>query len=163
MGTGRRQQPGGKKEALCSIERTLDIVGDRWTLLVLRQVLLYRHTRFADFVKVLGIAPNTLTSRLDTLVEAGILEKRPYRDDGARQRYEYHPTPAGEDLLAVLATLQQWGDNHVAPQGGPTALRRTAEGDRPVSVAFVDDAGRCVPRQDVVFVPSPAALTDRQV
>jgi hypothetical protein len=78
--------------------------------------------------------------------------RRPYRDEGARTRFSYHPTPEAEELLTVLGTLQQWGDNHVPPRGGPTSLRRTARGQRPVSVAFVDDEGRVVAPSDVVFV-----------
>ena len=152
MSAVRRSRNASKSEPVCSIERTLGIVGDRWTLLILREVLIFRRTRFADFVQALGIAPTVLTDRLDRLVEAGIVEKRPYRDEGSRRRFSYHPTPSGEQLLTVLGTLQQWGDDHLAPEGGPTTLRRTVRGDRPVSVAFVDDKGRSVRPKDVVFV-----------
>ena len=152
MRVGPRSPAAGKTEPVCSIERTLGIIGDRWTLLILREVLIFRRTRFADFERALGIAPNVLTSRLEALVEAGILDKRPYRDEGTRTRFSYHPTPEGEELLTVLGTLQQWGDNHVPPRGGPISLRRTVQGQRPVSVAFVDDEGRPVAPSDVVFV-----------
>lgn len=139
----------------CSIERTVDIIGDRWSFLILRQVLLYRSSRFSEFQAALAIAPNILTDRLDTLVAAGILEKRPYQTDGARARSSYHPTPAGQKLVLVLGALQQWGDEFVPLDAGPTVLRRTAEGDHPLHLAFVDDSDIPVGLDDVTFVPGP--------
>jgi len=159
MASGPRSRTAATTEPTCSIERTLRIVGDRWTLLVLREALIQRRSRFADFMQVLGIAPTVLTNRLETLVDAGVLEKRPYRDGGSRSRFSYHPTPSGEELVMVLGALQQWGDDHVAPEGGPTSLRRTASQDRPLSVAFVDDDGRSVPPSEVVFVGRPESRT----
>jgi DNA-binding HxlR family transcriptional regulator len=91
-------------------------------------------TRFADFRNDLGIAADILTSRLADLVDEGLMEKRPYREPGARMRYSYHLTPAGEQLRLVLAALQQWGDENRPPIGGPSTLRRSADRGRPVSV-----------------------------
>jgi DNA-binding HxlR family transcriptional regulator len=123
-----------EEEPLCSIERALQVVGDRWTLLILREALLQGATRFADFRNDLGIAADILTSRLADLVDEGLMEKRPYREPGARMRYSYHLTPAGEQLRLVLAALQQWGDENRPPVGGPSTLRRSADRGRPVSV-----------------------------
>ncbi|WP_103383915.1 winged helix-turn-helix transcriptional regulator [Pseudonocardia dioxanivorans] len=134
----------------CSIARSLEVVGERWTFLILREAL-SGTTRFADFRAVLGIAPDVLSNRLATLVDAGVLEKQPYREPGARVRDSYHLTPAGAELQVVLGALQQWGDEHRPYPPGPTILRRTADG-RPVHVGFVDDEGREVPPAEVRFV-----------
>src|SRR3954454_13011448 len=84
-------------ETPCSIARTLEVLGERWTFLVVREALAGT-TRFADFRATLGVAPDVLTTRLNTLVEAGVLERRPYQDDGRRTRQEYVVTRAGDDL-----------------------------------------------------------------
>ena len=141
---------------MCSIERTLGVVGERWTFLILREALFNGVSRFADFQSALGIAPNVLTSRLTTIVEAGVLEKREYREDGARTRYSYHPTAAGTQLAVVLAALQQWGDEFLPRESGPTVLRQTSDGSLPVRVGFVDGADRPLDLEDVSFVRSPA-------
>jgi DNA-binding HxlR family transcriptional regulator len=142
-------------EQPCSIARSLDVLGQRWTLLILRDAL-DGATRFAEFRASLGVAPDVLTSRLGTLVDAGVLERRPYRDPGDRTRQGYHLTPAGRELLVVLGALQQWGDEHCPYSEGPTILRRSAGDDRPLRVAFVDDAGAEVALEDVAFVKTAA-------
>src|SRR5690349_16454993 len=90
----------------CSIASTLDVIGERWSLLVVRDAF-RGATRFSDFARRLGAPPDVLSDRLRTLVDAGILEKRPYREPGHRTRDGYHLTPAGRDLLPVLAALMQ--------------------------------------------------------
>ncbi len=144
----------------CSIARTLELVGQRWALLILREAHL-GVTRFADFRDALGIAPNILASRLATLVEAGILEKRDYRVPGERSRPSYHLTAAGRDLKVVLAALQQWGDVHVPRDDGPTAVRRNTRTGELARVAFVDPAGHEVPADAVVFEPVAGGPADR--
>jgi DNA-binding HxlR family transcriptional regulator len=143
-----------KEEPVCSIARALEVVGDRWTLLILREAALQEVTRFADFRDHLGIAPDILTSRLGILVDEGVMEKRPYREPGARTRYSYHLTSAGEQLRLVLAALQQWGDENRPRAGGPSTLRRSANRRRPVRVAFVDDTDVVVPAGSVTFTPA---------
>src|SRR4051812_47884557 len=136
----------------CSIDRTLEVLGDRWSVLVVRNA--FRGSScFAEFRDSLGIASDVLTARLRTLVEAGILERRPYRDAGARERFSYHLTPAGIDLLPVLGALQQWGDDHRPSPEGPPATFRSALDGAPVRVAFVDGDDRVLPVTDVVNVP----------
>ncbi|MGW7684901.1 winged helix-turn-helix transcriptional regulator [Kribbella sp. NPDC054772] len=144
----------------CSIARTLELVSDRWTFLILREAHLGT-TRFADFRDFLRIAPNILTSRLTAMVDAGLLEKREYRDRGERARSSYHLTSAGEDLKLVLAALQQWGDVHVPRADGPTVLRRDTRSKGLVDVGFVDKKGAEVPQEDVVFEPVPGSPADR--
>jgi DNA-binding HxlR family transcriptional regulator len=154
MATAASSRPR-KAEPACSIARSLDVLGERWTFLVVREALA-GVTKFADFRRVLGVAPDVLTERLATLVGAGVLEKRPYQEPGARARSSYHLTRAGEDLRVVLGALQQWGDAHRPRAEGPTVVRRTVDGDRPVRVAFVDDTDTAVPDGGVVFVRTAA-------
>jgi DNA-binding HxlR family transcriptional regulator len=100
----------------CSIATTLAIVGERWTLLVMREILLGRR-RFADIKRNTGAASNILSDRLDTLVEHGLLKRRRYSDQP--ESYEYVPTARGRDLNPVLVALMQWGDRHAAGSKGP--------------------------------------------
>jgi DNA-binding HxlR family transcriptional regulator len=141
-------------ETPCSIARTLEVLGERWTFLVVREALSGK-TRFADLRAALGVAPDVLTNRLNTLVTAGVLERRPYQEEGRRTRHEYHMTPAGKELLVVLGALQQWGDAHRPYPPGPTVVRRSVD-DRPLHVAFVDDEGHEVSLDQVRFVRTAA-------
>ena len=145
----------------CTIARSLDILGPRWNLLILREAL-NGVTRFADFRQLLGIAPDVLSARLGGLVAAGVFEKRPYREDGERAREEYVLTRRGRDLKIVLAALQQWGDRYVPSELGPTvARRRRGEDSASVGVGFVTDAGEAVPDDEVYFQPRPGTPADR--
>jgi DNA-binding HxlR family transcriptional regulator len=148
-------RPQVRPEPLCSIERSLQFLSDRWSFCILREALLFRVTRFADFQSILGIAPNVLSNRLDTLVKAGVLTKRAYQEPGARKRFSYHATPAGEELVVALAALQQWGDEHNAPRKGPTLARRSPAG-KPVRVAFLDDDNKALPVSEVAFIKTDA-------
>jgi DNA-binding HxlR family transcriptional regulator len=146
----------------CSIARTLEVIGDRWSVLILREAHRGR-TRFADFRDVLGIAPNILTSRLHTLVEAGILEKREYRAEGERTRSSYHLTQPGTDLKLVLAALQQWGDIYEPRDEGPTVLRRNTRTGGLATVGFLDEHGQAIPDEDVTFEPVKGGPADRLI
>ncbi|MDV6010955.1 helix-turn-helix domain-containing protein [Haloechinothrix sp. LS1_15] len=99
----------------CSIARTVDVLGDGWTLLVLREVY-YGQSHFDGFINTLGIARNTLTDRLRRLEEARILHRRAYQTDPTR--YEYLPTDKGRDFFSVLAALNAWGDRWLTDDGG---------------------------------------------
>jgi DNA-binding HxlR family transcriptional regulator len=103
---------------ICSIARTLDIVGEKWALLAVREVFL-GDRRFDEMVKRTGAPRDTLAARLRTLVDAGVLERRPYSEHPAR--FEYFLTEAGKDLYPVIVTLRQWGDRHLAGEAGPPA------------------------------------------
>ncbi|HET9101892.1 MAG TPA: helix-turn-helix domain-containing protein [Solirubrobacteraceae bacterium] len=100
----------------CSIASALEVVGERWTLLIVRQVMLGVR-RFDEIQRDLGIARNVLQARLEHLERAGILERRRYHDSPIR--YEYRLTEAGRDLWPVLVSLLQWGDAHLPRDEGP--------------------------------------------
>lgn len=103
----------------CSIARALDIVGEWWTLLILRDAM-RGTTRFDDFHDSLGMARSVLTARLKRLTDAGVLEKLQYREHPPR--HEYRLTDKGRALFAVVAALQRWGDEWTAGPAGPPAL-----------------------------------------
>jgi DNA-binding HxlR family transcriptional regulator len=103
-------------EMNCSIARTLSIVGDRWTLLLLRDCFLGAR-RFDQFSESLGLSPHLLSTRLAKLVEAGVLDRHPYQQKPAR--FEYRLTEKGRDLYPVIAGLVRWGDRWMADDEGP--------------------------------------------
>lgn len=135
----------------CSVARSLTVLGERWTLLILREALLGT-TRFADFQANLGIGPDMLSDRLSTLVDYGVLTKQTYQEPGQRPRPEYHLTPAGRELHVLIGALQQWGDRNLPRPQGPSMVRRARRTDRPVHVAFIDDLGYEVPADDVATI-----------
>ncbi len=145
-------------ESSCSIARSLGVLGERWTFLILREALT-GSTRFAQFRDGLGLAPDVLTDRLNTLVEYGVMTKEPYQEPGSRSRYAYLLTPAGRELHLALASLQQWGDKYLPWPQGPTVVRRVRDSDRPVHVGFVDDEGREVPADEVATIRTAAYPT----
>ena len=111
----------------CTIAQSLEIVGERWTLLVLRETFLGTR-RFEDFRERLGIARNILTDRLDRLVGEGILERRPYQE--RPQRFEYRLTAKGLDLYEVILALKKWGDRWTTgDEGLPLLLRHNTCGE----------------------------------
>lgn len=120
VGEGRLREPDGADpsalEDTCSIAATLELIGDRWTLLILRDA--FRGIRrFEALHRDLGIARNLLADRLARLVEHGVLEKVRYQDRPPRS--EYRLTEAGRELSPVLVALMHWGDRHTAPPAGP--------------------------------------------
>ncbi|SDS10671.1 DNA-binding transcriptional regulator, HxlR family [Friedmanniella luteola] len=135
----------------CSIARSLEVVGQKWCLLVVREALL-GVTRFAEFRSRLGVAPDVLSARLSSLVEHGVLERRRYRAPGERERDEYVLTPAGRDLVPVLTAMLEWGDAHRPtglPPVGATVDRTTGQ---PVRLAFVGADGAVLGRDAVQLV-----------
>lgn len=138
--------------AHCSVARSLSVLGEKWSLLVVRDVKL-GHTRFADIRARLGVAPDVLADRLAKLVDFGVLERRAYREEGARERDEYVLTAAGEELAPVLLALKQWGDVHHPPEGGSRSRWVAATSGLPVRLAFLDDAGRELAPAEVQAVP----------
>jgi DNA-binding HxlR family transcriptional regulator len=138
----------------CSIARSLELIGERWTLLIIREAFLGTR-RFDDFQRALGVARNVLQTRLERLVEEGILRRVQYQERPAR--FEYRLTDKGIDLWPVLVALLQWGDRHAAPDGPPVVLRHRDCGGE------LDDRRRCVRcgaelgARDVVGVAGPGA------
>ncbi len=132
----------------CSIAATLSLIGEKWTILILRDVF-HGIRRFDDFLERLQCSPAVLSARLKTLTEAGILRKVSYREPGERERFEYRPTRAAVELLPVIVGLMQWGDRHLATGGqGPVALLTSTE-HRPVRAALVDDTDQLVRPNDI--------------
>jgi DNA-binding HxlR family transcriptional regulator len=132
----------------CSIARALEVVGERWTLLIVRDAFLGLH-RFDEFRESLGIASNVLTDRLNRLVDEDILERVRYSK--RPERYEYRLTTKGRDLSVALAGLRQWGDTYLSKQP-PVALRRRSD-KKPVVAAFVPESARTLDFQDLELVP----------
>ena len=118
----------------CSIAQTLDVVGDPWTLLIVRDAL-FGIERFDDFRRSLGIPRATLTSRLDTLVEHGVMERRRYQD--RPQRHEYLLTDKGRDLRRVMVSMLQWGDEWSALPEPPVTLIDADTGNE-IEPVYVD-------------------------
>ncbi|MGW2095069.1 winged helix-turn-helix transcriptional regulator [Promicromonospora sukumoe] len=147
-----------ERNARCSIARSLEVLGEKWTLLVVREAF-FGYTRFADFRARLGIAPDVLTARLETLVEGGVLERRPYRDAGQRQRDEYVLTEAGRELKTVLGAFTAWGDVHRPSGFGPSVRYVEEATGEPVRVGFVTEDGREIGPDAVALVPGPGSLT----
>lgn len=98
----------------CPIGRAVEVLGERWTLLIMRNAA-HGTTRFEDFRADLGIADNVLSTRLARLVDAGLLTRVPYRNDGGRTRHEYRLTQAGAGVTPILRALADWGAHHTAP------------------------------------------------
>ncbi|WP_084780831.1 winged helix-turn-helix transcriptional regulator [Planobispora rosea] len=141
----------------CSIERTLGIVGEKWTFLVLREAF-SGVRRFADMQAATRAPRQVLSARLARLVEEGLLRKVPYREPGQRQRDEYRLTQAGLDLYPIMVALMHWGDRYLSePDGPPVLLTHRGCG------ALVEQHFRCAdgheiagPRE-VTPLPGPGA------
>jgi DNA-binding HxlR family transcriptional regulator len=114
----------------CSVARTLELVGEKWALLAVREVFL-GNRRFDEMTRRTGAPRDTLAARLRTLVAAGILERRQYSEHPAR--FEYHLTDAGRELYPVILTLMRWGDTHLADQAGPPLVLEHQCGHRLVA------------------------------
>jgi DNA-binding HxlR family transcriptional regulator len=138
---------------VCSIARTLEVVGERWTLLVLRDVL-QGARRFDELIESLGVARNVLSDRLDRLVDYGLLERKPYQDHPPR--FEYHPTAKGSELLVVLLGLMHWGDRHLAGEAGPPRLVEHRNcGGAVVEQLACATCGQMVTPDQVITRPGP--------
>jgi DNA-binding HxlR family transcriptional regulator len=124
----------------CSIARTLTLVGDRWTLLVLRDVA-NGVGRFDELARHLGIARNVLSRRLDRLSRSGLVERSAYREPGARERHEYRLTGPGRELIPILLAFMAWGDQHLAGPDGPPAVVRHAGCGARIKVALTCEDG----------------------
>ena len=141
----------------CSVARTAEVLGDAWSVLVLRDVA-NGVRRFDELAAHLGVARNVLTRRLGSLVAAGVLERVPYREPGRRERHEYRLTPAGRDLVPVLVAMTAWGDAHRAgPEGPPLRIEHAGCG-APVHVELrCADGHRLGPDDRLRPVPGPGA------
>ena len=143
--------------ATCSIARTASILGDRWTVLVVRD-LFNGVRRFDAIQQHLGIARDVLTKRLTLLVAEGLVEKRPVTVPGQRARHEYVLTPAGRDLRVVMVAIMGWGDRHRAgPEGPPMEVRHTECGAAVRAQLVCDDGHEIQPSTRAELVPMAGA------
>src|SRR6266852_9846468 len=126
-------------EMQCPIARSLERVGEWWSILILRDAL-HGLSRFDQFQKSLEIAPNMLTRRLNALVEAGLLERRRYSD--RPPRYEYVLTEAGRDFRPVLWAFVAWGNKHFAPEGPSVVIVDSKTGKKADPVLVDRTSGR---------------------
>jgi DNA-binding HxlR family transcriptional regulator len=142
----------------CSIARTLQVVGEKWTLLILRESF-YGATRFEQFHRVLQCPRNLLSERLALLVDEGILERSEYREPGSRARKEYRLTDKGRELALALLALMQWGDRYKADPEGPPVVARHAECGRDLHVTFACSKGHIVTETgEIELLDGPGAL-----
>src|SRR5213080_3556408 len=142
----------------CSIARTLTVLGEKWTLLIIRESF-YGATRFEQFHGVLNCPRNLLSERLSKLVEEGILERSEYREPGSRARNEYRVTDMGRELTQILLALREWGDRHKADAEGPPVLVRHAGCGKELRVTLTCASGHEVAGpDDIEVVDGPGAL-----
>jgi DNA-binding HxlR family transcriptional regulator len=134
----------------CSVAWTLEIVGERWTWLIIRDAFLGL-SRFAEFERSLGIARNVLADRLARLVDEGVFERVRYSE--RPPRFEYRLTAEGRDLFTALNALRQWGDRHRSPS--PMRLLRRRTDGNPVVVALVPEGTPALALDEVELVPGP--------
>jgi DNA-binding HxlR family transcriptional regulator len=134
----------------CSIARALEVVGERWTLLIIRDVLLGLH-RFDEFQESLGIARNVLTDRLNRLVDEGVLERVLYSE--RPERYEYQLTKKGLDLNIALTALRQWGDQYLSEKPPRLQLRKVDK--KPVVAAIVPKGTKSLRPDELETPPGP--------
>jgi DNA-binding HxlR family transcriptional regulator len=111
--------PKTPEPRICSVARSLEVVGEKWALLAVREVFL-GNRRFDEIVRRTGAPRDTMAARLKTLVDAGVMERRPYSEHPVR--HEYFLTAAGRDLYPVITTLREWGDRYLSDEGGPPAV-----------------------------------------
>ena len=147
--------PSSYDSQVCSIARALELVGERWTLLIIRDVFLGVR-RFEDLQRNLGIARNVLASRLDKLTADGILERRRYSEHPPRD--EFLLTEQGLDLWPTVVALMQWGDQHRPnPQGPPTVLEHKRCGGAVNAHRICERCGAQLAARDVAAVAGPGA------
>jgi DNA-binding HxlR family transcriptional regulator len=147
--------------ANCSIQRTLSVIGDKWTLLIVRDAA-NGVRRFDDFHRHVGLSEPVLARRLRKLVDAGILEISPYRMPAQRTRPEYRMTAKGWDLYPVLVAIMQWGDKYLADPDGPPIRILHADCGAPVRAVVECSAERTpITARDARVTPGPAARPTR--
>jgi DNA-binding HxlR family transcriptional regulator len=150
----RHDYPG----QVCSIAKALEVVGERWTLLIVRDVM-GGNRRFDELQKGLGIARNVLAARLERLVEEDILERRPYQE--SPPRYEYFLTEKGLDLWPSLIALLGWGDRHTAyPDGPPMLIVHKECGGRVSDRGTCESCGKVLHARDARALPGPGVAED---
>jgi DNA-binding HxlR family transcriptional regulator len=137
----------------CSIAKSLEVIGERWSLLIVRDVM-NGNRRFGEMQESLGIARNVLASRLQRLIEEDILERRAYQQSPAR--YEYFLTEKGLDLWPALISLLGWGDRHSAgPEGPPKLIVHKVCGGAVSDRGICESCGQVLHARDAIQIPGP--------
>ena len=139
----------------CSVAQCLEVVGEWWTMLILRDAFL-GITRFDDFQRRLGISRNILNQRLSRLVETGVMDKVPYSEHPPR--FDYRLTQKGRDLWPVLTAMRQWGDRYAAPDGPPVRMTHKGCGEQADAVMVCSACGDALGARDVRVAPGPGAV-----
>ena len=132
----------------CAIDRTVQLIGNRTTMLLLREAF-HGATRFDALHKRVGVTEAVAAQRLKELVAAGVLTKEPYREPGQRTRHEYVLTEAGHALLPIVIGLLEWGGRYAPSEYGPNQVTHPACGE-PAHVEIRCEAGHLVPEEDLV-------------
>ncbi len=141
----------------CSIKRALDVLGEKWTLLVLREAI-YGVRRFDDFARALNCGRGVLSARLKTLTKAGILRRVEYREGEQRARTEYLLDEKGLDLFTTIYALSQWGDRWMPPPDGPAAKVTDRGSGRLVKVVLSSEPKlKSLSMRDLKIAPGPGA------
>ena len=143
----------------CSLARALAVVGERWSLLVMREVISGRR-RFREIQRQTGVATNILSDRLDTLVERGVLTRRV--GGGASATPEYFVTQKGLDLVTALIALSRWGDEYESPDGPPREFFHSQCGHEIESIMYCPHCGLAVKPESVRTRPGPGATEPRR-
>lgn len=147
------------EDQVCSIARALEVVGERWSLLIIRNALFAGSTRYSDFQRSLGIATNILKSRLDGFVDAGIMRRHQYSEQP--ELYEYLLTDKGRDLAPALIALTEWGDRWSAPDGPPILYSHTVCGSAISHEVVCAACGRVDDPAEVQAEPGPGMPAER--
>jgi DNA-binding HxlR family transcriptional regulator len=148
---------GREYDQVCSIARTLEVLGERWTLLIIRDVF-SRRRRFDQIQENLGIARNVLSARLEWLVAEGILEKRPYQQ--RPPRYEYYLTEKGLELWPVMVSMMHWGDRHLTDTGPPVVIRHKDCGGPADDRGICERCGERLDARDAYTEHGPGAVAE---
>jgi DNA-binding HxlR family transcriptional regulator len=152
--------PHGKRNRLansvCSVARAMNIVGDRWSILLLREAY-YGVKRFDEFGYYVGIAPNILSTRLKKLVDGGVLAKVPLAEHAGR--YEYVLTEKGRDFFPAYLALKKWGDDWLAgPEGPQVIFNDRSDGNEIEYPKLLSARGKKLRVEDIEIVPGPGAV-----
>jgi DNA-binding HxlR family transcriptional regulator len=152
--SGVKQSRIANKE--CSMARAMDVVGDRWTILILREAY-YGVTRFDEFEYYVGVAPNILSSRLKKLVDAGMMTRVPLSEHSGR--FEYLLTERGRDFFPAYLALKKWGDDWLAEPEGPQVVFRERKAGRAIVYPKLLNAnGKPLRLEDVEVIPGAGAV-----
>ena len=146
-------------DEVCSMARALEVVGERWSLLIIRDALFAGTTRYNEFRRRLGIATNVLQQRLDGFVDDGIMERQQYAEQP--ELYEYVLTDKGRDLAPALIALTTWGDKWAAPDGPPILFRHAECGSPVRREVICETCGVVDDYAQVVVQPGPGMPPER--